>query len=729
MKRFFLLLLILIYCLSAGAERKKVGLVLSGGGAKGVAHIGVIKVLEEAGIPIDYIAGTSMGSIVGGLYSIGYDAHLLDSLVRVQNWNFLLSNKVYRYNLPFSEKESDEKYLVSIPFVGGKKIKMPAGFISGQNIYNLFSELTVGFHDSLSFLNLPIPFSCVAGNLVDGKEYILNSGSLPLAMRASMAIPGVFAPVKWQDVVLVDGGIANNFPTDVAKQMGADIIIGVDVSSGLRNVDELNSILGIVDQLTSFMGMATYENNIKLANLYIKPDIEPYSAASFNPEAIDTLIKRGEEMARSQWDEIMKLKKEIGLEEKQDESPHIDNKFIIADSVSLHRIVLEGVEKKDERWILDKIGIRQNTRISMNELHRAIATLYGTGAFSSVNFELQGTTRYNLILKLQEKDRGSLNFGFRFDSEDMAAILLNTTVSYKKLSGSLISLTGRLSKNPYVRLDYTLGNTFLRRGGLSYMFRYNDFNIYHKGEKTDNVEFSYHMGELNFSDIYIRNCKFVIGLRYEYFDYDKFLYSAESKPIDVRPEGFFSYYALAHYETFDKRYYPTKGSSFKAEYSLYTDNMINYKGGTPFSAISANFATTLRLANRVYLLPSVYGRILAGRNVPYPYLNCMGGDVAGRYMAQQLPFIGIHHVELFENTVLAARMDVRYRLGSNHYVSLKANYAKEEDSLWDIFKGDDVWGGGIGYSYNSLVGPIDVLFDLSNWEKKLGFYFSLGYYF
>lgn len=729
MKRCLILLLILVFALSVQAERKKVGLVLSGGGAKGVAHIGVLKVLEEAGIPIDYIAGTSMGSIVGGLYAVGYDAHMLDSMVRVQNWNFLLSDKVYRYDLPFSEKETDEKYLLSIPFVGGKKIQVPAGVISGQNIYNLFSELTIGFHDSISFLDLPIPFSCVAGNLVDGKAVVLNSGSLPLAMRSSMAIPGAFAPVKWGDMVLVDGGIANNFPTNVVKQMGADIIIGVDVSSGLKNVNELNSILDIIDQLTSFMGMATYEENIKLANLYIKPDIVPYTAASFNREAIDTLIQRGEDIARSQWPEIMKLKALIGLEPDQNESPHIENKFITADSLAIGAISLKGIEKKDEKWIRDKIGLHQYSVITMDDLHKAIAILYGTGAFLSVNYVLHGENVYNLILTLKEKPRGSLNFGFRFDTEEMAAILLNTTIGYKKLSGSTFSLTGRLSKNPYVKIDYSLGNTFLRKGSLSYMFKYNDFNLYHRGSKTDNIEFSYHQGDLNFSDIYIRNCKFVVGLRYEYFNYDKFLYAAESKPVDVHPEGFFSYYALAHYETYDSRYYPTKGISFKADYSLYTNNMIKYNDGTPFSAISLNFGSALKLSRRVYILPSVYGRVLVGKDIPYPYLNCMGGEVGGRYMAQQLPFIGIHNMELFENTLLATRVDVRYRLGANHYVSLRGNYAKQEDNFFDILGGDDIWGGGVGYSYNSLIGPIDVMFDMSNWNKKLGFYFNLGYYF
>lgn len=730
MKKIFLIaLLFLVFCDLLQAERKKVGLVLSGGGAKGVAHIGVLKVMEEAGIPIDYIAGTSMGSIVGGLYAIGYDAGMLDSLVRKQNWPFLLSDRVYRYNLPFSQKETDEKYLVSIPMIGGRRIRMPAGFISGQNIYNLFSELTIGYHDSLSFSDFPIPFACVAANLVDGKEIILKQGNLPLAMRSSMAIPGVFAPVRLDSLLLVDGGIANNFPTDVGRDMGADIIIGVDVSSDLRKRNELNSILEIVDQLTSFMGMTKYEENIGLCNLYIKPDIVPYSAASFEPAAIDTLIRRGEEAARMHWDDFMKLKTQLGLAETENGEKKIENKFIYTDSLIIGKIAVQGVAKKEEKWIRKKAGLSEYSYISIHDLHRAIAVLYGTGAFSYVNYRLNGTNVYDLTLILTERTMSSLNFGFRFDSQEMAAILLNTTISHKHLRGFQLSLTGRLSMNPYARVEYSFGNTFLRKAGLSYMYKYNDLDLYRKGEKLDNITFSQHVGELSFSDIYIRNCKFVLGFRYEYFDYEPFLYSALSTTSQARPEGFFSYHALAHYETYDKKYYPSRGVSFLGEYSLYTSNGIRYDGGTPFSALSGNFATVWPVTRRFAVLPSLYGRILIGRRIPFAYLNYMGGEVAGRYMTQQLPFTGIHHLEAFDNTVIVLKTKFRYRIGSKHYLIAIANYAKQDKNFFDILGGEDIWGGGISYSYDSLIGPIDVLFDLSNRDRKLGFYFNLGYYF
>ena len=285
MKRCLVWLFLCIFlCPSGMAERKKVGLVLSGGGAKGIAHIGVIEVLEKAGIPVDYVVGTSMGSIVGGLYAIGYDIQVLDSMVRNQNWSFLLSDKVYRDNLSFPEKEMTEKYILSFPFGRGKENRMPAGFVSGQNVYHLFSDLTVGYHDSLNFEELPIPFACVAANIIDGKEVVLKQGDLVQAMRASMAIPGVFTPVHLDSLILVDGGIVNNFPVDVAKAMGADIIIGVDVQSDLKKAEQLNSLPGVMGQLIHLLCMNKFEENLKLTDLYIKPDLNEYSAASFNQE-------------------------------------------------------------------------------------------------------------------------------------------------------------------------------------------------------------------------------------------------------------------------------------------------------------------------------------------------------------------------------------------------------------------------------------------------------------
>lgn len=721
----------IVFCLcllpELQAERKKVGVVLSGGGAKGIAHIGAIEVLEKAGIPIDIVVGTSMGSIVGGLYAIGYDGTTLDSLVRRQNWPYLLSDKLVRDKLSFSEKEGSEKYVLSFSFGKDRDKRMPAGFVSGQNIYNLFSDLTVGYHDSLDFASLPVPFACVAADMVTGEEVVLKEGLLVQAMRSSMAIPGAFTPVRTDGMVLVDGGIVNNFPVDVAKAMGADIIIGVDVQSDLREAGKLNTLPGVMGQLINLMCLNKFEVNKAMTDLYIRPDVRGYSAASFNKESIDTLLAHGVEAALLKWDDLMALKRELGVDSLQGGQPLETG--VVRDTFFVRNVHLKGISEKDRDWIKRIIRLKDNRLMTLEEIHQVIARLYGTKLFSEVTYRLLGGPVYDLELNLQQREMSELRLGVRFDSEEMAAMLLNTRLNFRALRGSRFELTTRLSKSPVVRWDYSFGNPFWHRVNLSYMFKYNDFGLYAKGDKVNGTTCRYHLGELSLTDFYIRNFKFQWGLRYEYFDYDDFLVRTEGENLDVESGGFISYYGLAHLETYDRRYYPTKGVSFKASYSFYTDNFIQYNNGTPFSAVSADFTGVVSLTNRLKLLPSIYGRVLIGHGVPYPYLNYMGGDVAGRYMNQQLSFCGIHHVELFENALLAGKLHLRQRMGSRHYLSLIGNYALQNNNFFDILKKKGIWGGGIGYSYDLPVGPVDVSVSLSDWTEKASFYFNLGFYF
>ncbi len=714
---------LLLISSTAMAQRKKVGIVLSGGGAKGVAHIGVLQVLEKAGIPVDVIVGTSMGAIVGGLYAIGYSADQLDSLVRVQDWMFLLSDKVNRYDLPFGKKEQDAKYLLSIPFDRGNK--RPAGFISGQNVYNLFTDLTIGYHDSLDFLKLPIPFACVAADMFHREEIVMKEGNLVQAMRASMAIPGVFTPVRTGDRVLVDGGILNNFPTDVARALGAEIIIGVDVQADLMKEDKLESVSGVIPQIINLLCMNKHKENVKLADLVIRPDMKGYSAASFSARAIDSLLVRGKVAALQQWGDIMRIKELIGEEDINKERPEVRQ----PEEIAIRKIIIRGLSSQEEGWVRRKMRIEENSDITLNDIHREIATLYGTKAFVAVNYRLLGTSPYDLELSLKSNPMNAVNIGFRFDSEDMAAILLNTTLTNRGLRGSQLALTGRLSKSPYVKLEYSLENTFLRGFNLAYMFRYNNVDYYRKGKKTNNVTYRYHMGELGISSLYLRNFKFKVGLRYEYFDYNSLLFSNEDEVMNVRPEGFFSYYGMAEMDTYDRRFYPSRGVSLQATYSLYTDNLATYDGGTPFSALSVRFRPVISMSDRLKLLPAAYGRVLIGRTPAYSYLNNLGGMEFGRYNMQQMPFWGINHVEVFENAVIAGKLEFRQRMGRKHYLSIVGNYALQDDNFFDLFGRKGIWGGGIGYSRDSMLGPIDLIFSFSDWTEKLGCYFNLGFYF
>ena len=473
------------------AHRKKVGVVLSGGGAKGMAHIGVLKVIEKAGIPIDYVVGTSMGSIIGGLYSIGYSPEQLDSMVRRQDWTFLLSDKIPRSEQNLSERDASQKYVFSIPFGKGVKAEVFGGLIRGQNLANLFSELTIGYHDSINFNKLPIPFACVSENIVNGNEVNFHEGVLATAMRASMAIPGVFTPVRLDSMVLVDGGVVNNYPVNVARAMGADLIIGVDVQSELKPAGELNSAGAILGQLVNLMGQDLYKKNLKETTTYIKVNVEGYSAASFTPSAIDTLIMRGEEAAMAQDSALMALKSQLGLDSTYMPQPIPSYPYSPERKVYVKEITFDGLDEKDKKWLLKRCDLKENSEISIRRIEEATAILSANLGYSGATYNLPEAPGggYNLNYTLSKKYENKLNVGIRFDSEEIASLLINVTSNFKGKLPSTLSLTGRLGKRYTAGINYAWEPAPLKRVGLSYLFQYNDVNFYHYGDRTHNSTF------------------------------------------------------------------------------------------------------------------------------------------------------------------------------------------------------------------------------------------------
>jgi NTE family protein len=291
-------------------KRPKVALVLSGGGAKGFAHIGVLKVLEREGIPVDMIVGTSIGGLVGGIYSLGYSAKQLEDICKAQDWQTLLLDELPRLYLSKDDRALQQKYLFNLHIDEKKKITLPQGVIKGQNVLNLLCGLTGNVPSDMDFSKLPIPYACVAANLETGKEVVLTQGSLPTAMYASMAVPGVFQYPEREDLILIDGGVVNNFPVDVAKRMGADIIIGVDLSDKFYERERIKSMQEVFIQLIGFLDQSKDSVNARLCDLIIKPDITGFSLMSFNREAVDTLIMRGEASAEKVVEKIRKLKRD-----------------------------------------------------------------------------------------------------------------------------------------------------------------------------------------------------------------------------------------------------------------------------------------------------------------------------------------------------------------------------------------------------------------------------------
>ena len=280
------------------------------------------------------------------------------------------------------------------------------GVVKGQNLQNLFSDLTIGYHDSVDFNSFLIPFACVAVDMVSGKDYVFHKGCLPLAMRASMAIPAVFTPVRLDSMVLVDGGLNNNYPVDVALAMGADIVIGVDLAtSDLRSYDRLHSPGDIATQIIALHGHDKYERNRDRTDLLFRPDMEPYRSSSFAPAALDTMLHRGEADARRRWNEIMALKRRIGLSDTDTfsiQSRRLAHRPVLpADTFYVRHIRFDGADPRDLNWLHRICALKENSHITLKELRKSMSILVGTNAYAYVNYKLTGESQQDLVLTLQ----------------------------------------------------------------------------------------------------------------------------------------------------------------------------------------------------------------------------------------------------------------------------------------------------------------------------------------
>ena len=314
-----ILLLTLSNILFAGdiSHHPKIGLVLGGGGARGAAEVGVLKVLEEKGIRPDYIAGTSIGAIVGGLYACGYTADDLDALFRSQEYFSLIGDRNRDLRKSIIDERDGVTYLFGFPISGStKKTDLDEsgfGLLGGTNITMLLDSLTKRYDGIKSFDDLPIPFRCVAVDLKKHQEVIMDSCELELAMRASIGIPGAFKPVKWKGMLLVDGGMLNNLPVDVVRAMGADIVIAVDLEQTQHeernfSLKETFGIGGILDWAVSRPDWKKNKANREDADIYINPQLAEYGISSFGSESISTMIERGERAARAASEQLDRLK-------------------------------------------------------------------------------------------------------------------------------------------------------------------------------------------------------------------------------------------------------------------------------------------------------------------------------------------------------------------------------------------------------------------------------------
>ena len=703
--------------------RPKIGLVLSGGGAKGFAHIGVLKVLEEMNMPIDYISGTSMGSIIGAFYAMGYSAIEIEKLVLSQDWNELLTDEISRKFIHVKDKQDLDRYVISFP-IKPKGIQIPAGIVKGQNIINLFDRHTIEYHDKNDFRKFPIPFVCIATDLETGDAVVLDKGNISEALRASMSIPTVFTPIEIDGKLLADGGMINNFPVEEVVKMGADIVIGVDVQTGPKNKDQLNSIEDIINQTVSLMAKKEFIKNRRLCDIYIKPDIKGYTVADF--EKADSLIHRGEQIHPSQMKELKQIIDEHKLIKTQ-----IQNYPIVTDSTQffINNLVINGLKHVRKSTFLGKLDIEIRNWTSIKKIQKGINRAYGSKYFDKIDFQLKGNLEKTLVINVVERRSNRFNVGMHYDDDNKASVLLNTTFQNKIQDGSSLSLDLKLSENPRFTATYNLDNGL--KPGYQFKLDINDSEVFafEDGEKVGSFDLKYLKLDANIHSTFKESYSIGLGGKME-------VYRASTNIVqpdldDSSEDYYFAYYAFINMDSHERGYYPKKGFSLYGEYKLITNNGTTLDGnGKPVSVAYMKAQKAISLSPKLTLYPKFFGRVVWGRDIPEVFQTYTGGQDQSNYFDIQVPFLGLRRMELASSNSFIFRSDVQFELFKNNYLILKPNIGKVvEDVNSALTKGQWIKGIGLTYSYNSLVGPMEVTFSLSDVETKVRGFINLGYWF
>ena len=704
-------------------SRPKIGLVLSGGGAKGFAHVGALKVIEEAGIPIDYITGTSIGSIVGGLYALGYDAETLEKVIGDQNWEELLSNESRRAFIPATAKEEQSRYLLTLP-ITSKKITIPEGVLNGQKAMDLFTYLSYGYHDENDFSRLPIPFKCIAADIATGEEVVLDNGYLPKSMRASMSVPAVFAPCEIDNRMLVDGGIINNFPVDRCREMGAGIIIGIDIGDELMDKEKIKSIPEMISQLTTLLGFQRSKKNSENVDILIKPDISGYSASSFSTDAAKVLMIRGEDAARKIVPQLIRMRDSLGLKPVT-KIPH--KLPDLNTPVYVQRIDVEGTEKTNIEAILGKMGIGKDKKTTLHEIREGVARIYATGNYQNIDYKISGDDKKVVTIMVKEISTNRLNIGLNYNTDLNASALINMTFYSDRISGSNLSLDAKLSASPMFSAKYSLDRGSKPGFIAAASFISDRISGYDEGNKVSEANIQETSLQLGTQAVVSDILRLSAGGSVEYFHFGSVIGSVDSSSI--KDNTYIDYFIKATLDQLDNPNFPSNGWTMNGIIKVVTDNGWKYNGHNPFAILGFNVKLAIKLSERVVILPAFNSQLTLVSAAPVFYRSHIGGFQETNYFGNYLPFAGLKRMQITADNVAYGCLDLRIRMWEKIYTTFISNIGMYSDKNTAQSGANFMIGGGISVAYDSVVGPVKLILSTSNLNSKVTPYFTLGYYF
>jgi NTE family protein len=710
------------------AKRPKVGLVLSGGGAKGFAYIGLLRAFEEAGLPVDYIGGSSIGSIIGGLYAIGYHPDTIAKLIRSQNWDNLLKDIPDRKFISFEDKEFGENTIVTLPFKN-KKLDI-ASMYKGQEINLLLNRYYSPVSQVNDFNKFPIPFLCIGTNLLTGEQVVIRSGYLPMAVRASMSIPGYFSPTEYGGKYLVDGGVVNNYPALEVKKMGAEILVGGDVQSGkVKTREDMNSIPAIFEQITSFSRKRANEIGDSLTDLKIRIRM-PYSVMEFNK--FDSIIAIGEKVAKSHLPAIKALADSLNRISFKPMPPRLTTPL---EKIRVDSVVVRGNRKMSDTYFHSIFSGYENKEISLEELQRDIRLTYGSGFFESLtySFEKEGEN-HNLVIDVTEAGPGAASAGVHYDSD--YGICLTLSGTFRNLLGSNSKLLTdiNVAVNPRLWAVYLNGIGGKASVGGSLEFFTFLVDLFDQSVKVNKINLTNYKATPFFNYSFRNLVNMRIGFDYEYFRFRQdILIDTTLKPMETFSGYGTLFFSLAA-DTRDKSWYTTRGvlAGVRVEYVMPLSKNWSGELFTNSPIIYGNYDHFFKIGNKLVVQPGTFfgATLQTGAIPPVHHTFGMGGQTPENYLKTIVPFAGLHFIQNFGYYSLIGRMKLNYNIYNKLYLSLKADLGANQDMFNQLFKPENtMFGYGATFSYNSFIGPLELSFLGSNMNPGVMVYLNLGWWF
>lgn len=723
----------LLFLSTVAQNEPKLGLVLSGGGAKGIAEIGALKVLEDAGIQPDLIAGTSIGSIVGGLYALGYSADSLIALAKSADWFDYFNDNLQRSFIPPEELIHTDRYLLNFPIVDGK-IELPKGVVKGKKLDIFLSEITLPANQYQNFDEFPIPYRAVATDFETGQAVVFKDGPLKDAMRASMSIPSIFDPVLIDSILLIDGAWVRNLPVQDAIQMGADFTIAVDVGGLLYKKEEISSLLDVLNQSGSYGLAESNDYQVDLADVVIRPEIEDFSILSF--DQTDELLAAGEKAAKKMLPFLLQRLKQIGWKPKE---RSIASPTLIDAKILIKQVSIEGVRQEQRAALLRLLSFNPQRAYSLEDIEQSLKQLLGTGFVRNSDYQLERIDGgYHLKLRVTPQDGNFVQLGANYDIDQKAGLLLNLVLRNQLIEGDKLSVDLRLSEFPSLWTDYLLrfssrSRLGVRFGGLIHL--YPGF-IYDRDKKIDEFQIHRYSWRLDAFASSARSMSVSLGFGMERFSKNETFFNPDTEEIKLFQ---FNNYINFFWDTYDRKYFPTQGSRFGLEAKLAISGRLT----RPFESIIRNepvqgvakfsFSKVFPVRPGIHLQWYNEAGTLSLNDG-----NILQSFFLGRELEQAQThsyFAGLRYMEQPATSFYLSGLKFQYEPFANVFASWYINFGEfqvEEIRLGEQILAADqgvLWGTSFELGWLTLAGPVKFATEYNFRNSVLSFYLHLGHYF